>query len=397
MVTRGVHAPGGLSPFPRTGGFLAATPILGWRRDKWADAVTPHPMVESADALIDVRRYDEAAALLGRRLAEEPDDVRAWTKLARCRLGAKDPEQALDAIDEALRRAPEDVNALYIHAQVLRRADHLDQAERWRKAEASLRAALRVDPGNSPVYASLAQFVLFYPSRRAEALELAREAVRLDPEEVRAYQALWMTAAGASDTETYDWALRQVLRLEPTNSQALMLVSGQEAGQPGVTAGRAAEIFADALAVHPDSPGLQRDLDGATYRLLRGMRWLALLCLAAAGAMIDLFPGEGEEVRELPVPLGNRIWVLIVMAAVWGFGAWRRYRRLRAGVRLNVASLVRRGRWARIVLAQAAWTLLCALLITLPPWTAHTVPQALFWAGLLVPLSTLWFDRRMRA
>ena len=48
------------------------------------------------------------------------------------------------------------------------------------------------------------------------------------------------------------------------------------------------------------------------------------------------------------------------------------------------------------MLAQAAWTLLCALLITLPPWTAHTVPQALFWAGLLVPLSTLWFDRRMR-
>ncbi|MCW6006444.1 tetratricopeptide repeat protein [Micromonospora sp. CPCC 205371] len=358
--------------------------------------MTLHPMVESADALVDVRRYDEAAALLGRRLAEEPDDVRAWTKLARCRLAAKDPEQALDAIGEALRRAPEDINALYMHAQVLRRANHLDLAERWQRAEASLRAALRVDPQNSAVHASLAQFVLFYPNRRAEALELAREAVRLDPEEVRAYQALWMTAAGASDTETYNWALRQVLRLEPTNGQALMLVSGQEAGQPGVTAGRAAEIFADALAVHPDSPGLRQDLDRATYRLLRGVRWLALLCLAAAGAMIDLFPSQGEEIRELPVPLGNRLWVLTIMAAIWGFGAWRRYRRLRAGVRLSVRSLVRRGRWARIVLAQAAWTQLCALLITLPPWTARTVPQVLFWAGLLVPLSTLWFDRRKR-
>jgi cytochrome c-type biogenesis protein CcmH/NrfG len=351
-------------------------------------------MVERADALIELGRYDEAAALLGRRLAEDPDDARAWTKLARCRLAAKDAEQALNAIEEALRRGPEDINALYTHAQVLRRANHLDHAVRWQRAEASLRAALRVDPQNSAVHASLGEFLLYYPHRRAEALELAREAVRLDPEDVRAYEALWMTAAGASDTDTYNWALRQVLRLEPTNGRALMLVSGQEASQPGVTAGRAAEIYADALAVHPDSPGLRTDLDRATYRLLRGVRWLALICLAAAGTMIDLFPTDGEAVRELPVPLGNRLWVLCVMAAIWGFGAWRRYRRLRAGVRLNVRSLVRRGRWARVVLVQAAWTMLCALLISQVPWTDHTVPQALFWAGLLIPLSTIWFDRR---
>lgn len=351
-------------------------------------------MVERADALIELRRYDEAAALLGRRLAEDPDDVRAWTKLARCQLIAKDPEQALSAVEEALRRSPEDISALYMHAQVLRRADHLDQALRWQRAEASLRTALRLDPQNSDVHAVLGEFVLFYPHRRAEALELAREAVRLDPENVRAYEALWMTAIGASDPDTYNWALRQVLRLDPTNGRALMLVSGHEANQPGVTAGRAAEIYADALAVHPDSPGLRTDLDRATYRLLRGVRWLALLCLAAAGAMIDLFPTDGEEVRELPVPIGNRLWVLVVMAAIWGFGAWRRYRRLRAGVRLNVRSLVRRGRWARIVLGQAACTMLCALLITLPPWTDHTVPRLLFWAGLLTSLSTIWFDRR---
>ncbi|MEJ3746846.1 tetratricopeptide repeat protein [Actinomycetes bacterium KLBMP 9797] len=351
-------------------------------------------MVERADALIDLGRHDEAAALLGRRLAEDPDDVRAWTKLSRCRLAAKDAEQALSAIEEALRRAPEDINALYLHAAVLRRANHLEVAERWQKAEASLRTALRLDPQNSPVHAALGEFVLYYPHRRAEALELAREAVRLDPEDVRAYEALWLAAAAASDPETYRWALRQVLRVDPTNGRALMLVSGQEANQPGVTAGRAAEIYADALAVHPDSPGLRMDLDRATYRLLRGVRWLALVCLAAAGAMIDLFPTDGEAVRELPVPLGNRLWVLCVMAVIWAFGAWRRYRRLRAGVRLNVRSLVRRGKWARIVLGQAAWTMLCALLITLPPWTDHTVPQVLFWAGLLPTLSTIWFDRR---
>ena len=352
-------------------------------------------MVERADALIELGRYDEAATLLGRRLAEDPDDVRAWTKLGRCRLAAQDPEQALNALDEALRRAPEDISALYMHAHALRGADHLNQAERWQRAEASLRAALRVDPQNSAVHALLGELLLYYPHRRAEALGLAREAVRLDPEDVRAYEALWMTAAAASDTDTYNWALRQVLRLDPTNGRAQLLVSGQEATRPGTSATRAAEVYADALAITPDSPGLRADLDRATLRLLRGVRWLALICLAAAGVMVDLFPTDGEVARELPVPLGNRLWVLVVMAGIWGFGAWRRYRRLRAGVRLNVRSLVRRSGWARVVLGQATWTMLCALLISQPPWTGHTVPQVLFWAGLLPTLTIIWFERRM--
>lgn len=129
-----------------------------------------------------------------------------------------------------------------------------------------------------------------------------------------------------------------------------------------------------------------------TYRLLRGTRWLALICLAAAGAMIDLFPQDGEAPRELPVPFGNRLWVLAIMAAIWGFGAWRRYRRLRAGVQLNVPSLIRRGRWARIVLCQAAWAMLCALLISQVPWTDRSAPQVLFWAGLVTTLVTISYD-----
>jgi cytochrome c-type biogenesis protein CcmH/NrfG len=355
--------------------------------------VTLHPAVEQADALIDTRRFQQAEALLGRRLAEDPDDVRAWVKLGRCRLGAGDAQQAITALEEALTRAPEDIGALYLHAQALRRADSPAQAERWGKAETSLRKALRVDPQNSAIHALLGELLAFVPTRRAEALQLAREAVRLDPESVQAYESLWMTAGAAQDTETYKWALRQVLRLDPTNGRALLLVSEQEANKPGTTAAQAADGYADALAVNPDSPGLQRGLDQATYRLLRGVRWLALLCLAAAGVMVDVLPAGPEDARDLPVPLSNRLWVLTVMAAVWGFGAWRRYRRRRAGVQLNVQSLVRRGRWARIVLGQAAWAMLCALLVSQVPWTERTVPQILFWAGIVPTLATIWFDR----
>ena len=355
--------------------------------------MTGHPAVEQADLLIDLRRYEDAKALLARHIAEAPDDVRAWVKLGRCHLGADEAEQALTALTAALHHDPEDIGALVMHAHALRRADHLDRAERWQQAEASLRTALRVNPHSSAVHAVLAQLLTSLPDRRPEALRLANEAVRLDPDSVEAYEALWMAAGAANDIETYRSALRHVLRLDPTNGRALLLVSGQEAHKPGTDAAQAAEVYADALAVNPDSRGLRDGLDQATYRLLRGCRWLALACLAGAGVMIDIFPQDGR-MRELPVPLGNRLWVLAVMAVIWGFGAWRRYRRLRTGVRLNVWSLARRGRWARIVLGQAGWAMLCALLISQVPWTQRNIPQALFWAGLAPTLATIWFDRR---
>ncbi|HEX5598989.1 MAG TPA: tetratricopeptide repeat protein, partial [Micromonosporaceae bacterium] len=265
-----------------------------------------HPTVEQADALIKLGRYDQARALLARRLAEDPDDVRAWVELGWCHLRAKDPGQALAALDEALTRDPENVAALVLQARSLRSADQPSFVERWQQAEAALRTALRVAPHNSSVHAALGELLSYLPHRRAEAIEAAREAVRLDPEKVTAYDALWMAAGAANDVETYRWALRQVLRLDPTNGRALLLVSGQQAH--GTSAGQAATVYADALAVNPDSPGLRDGLDRATYRLLRGTRWLALICLAAAGATVDLFPVDGEPGRDLPVPLGNRLW-----------------------------------------------------------------------------------------
>ncbi|WFB10627.1 tetratricopeptide repeat protein [Streptomyces sp. LX-29] len=359
--------------------------------------MTLHPAVDQADALIDLKRYEQARRMLAGHLAEDTEDVRAWVKLGRCHLAEGNAEQSLAALDQALRIAPEDVGALHMRAHALRRADHLDKGTRWQQAEASLRVALRVEPQSGAVHALLGELLAYYPHRHAEALHLAREAVRLDPEDVRGYEALWTAAAAANDVETFRWALREVLRIDPANPRALLLVTEQEAHQPGTTATQAAEKYADALAVVPDSPGLRQDLDQATYRLLRGVRWLALVCVAAAGVMVDLFPQDGEAPRELPVPLGNRLWALVPMAALWGFVAWRRYRGLRTGVRLTVWSLARRGRWARVVIAQAGWAMLCSLLISQVPWTERTVPQILFWAGLLPTLATIWFDHKKRA
>ncbi|MFE0193669.1 tetratricopeptide repeat protein [Streptomyces sp. NPDC058989] len=368
----------------------------------------PNSAVEQAQALIDFKRYDQARALLSQHLAEDPGDLRAWIKIGYCHLYTEQPEPALHAAGEALKLAPGDFFALILHAKALTRIP--DRA--WREAEPVLREAVRADPHHWYGYAMLADAVCrmslvryvqangsqFPPAHERdhvlrEATDLAAEALRLGPEEVYAHEIAHRIATFSLDTTLADQLERAILRLDPTHAEALAAQTRKAAQAPGVKATQAADLYATGLAAAPDSAELQRGLDQATYRMLRGVRWLALLCVGFAGTAMDLFAVEGKVQRELPLPLGQRLWFLVVATAIWLVGALLRYRRRRAGVQLNVRSLIRRRRWPRIVLAQAAWAMLCALLIAEVPWTDRLLPQVLFWAGLAPTLGTVWFDR----
>ncbi|GGW14564.1 hypothetical protein GCM10018980_76760 [Streptomyces capoamus] len=368
-----------------------------------------HPALERADALYALGRHDEEKALLAQRLAEDPEDVGALVRLARCHRAVRGEEaQALEAAERALALAPEHVPAL------LQRAHALQACGRVVDTEDVLREVIRLDPAYWVGYAQLARWL---PAVRAlrfgqangggvsrdamdafcrEADELAREAVRLAPEEVFPYEVRWSIANLAGDRALAAEMDRIILRLDPNHPEALARRTEQAAASPGVKAAEAATLYADALAVTPDSARMREGLDEASYRLLRGVRWLALLCVALAGVMLDLFATDGDARRALPVPVGQRLWTLVPFAALWAVGALLRYRRLRTGVRYNLRSLVRRRRWPRIVLGQAAWAMFCALLLTQVPWTERTVPQVLFWAGLAPTAVTVWFDRRKK-
>jgi len=367
-----------------------------------------HPAVERADLLIDLERYDEARELLAERLAEDPEDIRAWVKLARSHLAGDEPDGplALEATQRALTLDSSDIGAIIMHAHALRAAG------RFLETEDVLREAIRLDPENWYGHALLANWLWRIRAIRSgranggqirredqdaalrEAGELAQEAIRLGPEEVYAYEVAWLIADMAGNRTVADQLDEAILRLDPQHPKALARRTRKAADAPGVPAAQAATLYADALAAAPDSETMRQGLDEASYRLLRGVRWLALLCLALAGVGVDLFATEGGTQRELPLPLGQRLWDLVPMAVVWALGALLRYRRLRSGIRVNLRSLVRRRVWARIVLGQAAWAMLCALLVVEVPWTERTVPQVLFWAGLLPTLATMWFDRR---
>ncbi|MEU9115275.1 tetratricopeptide repeat protein [Streptomyces sp. NPDC048483] len=368
-----------------------------------------NPAVEQAEALIDFDRYEQARALLSQHLAEDPHDLRAWVKIGYCHLNTQQPEQALAAADEALKLDPEDYFALILRGQALHEVPSRD----WFEVESVVREAVRVDPHHWYGYAKLADAVsrtsvLRYVQTTGitdlrnhdlshvlrEASDLATEALRLGPEEVYAHVVAGRIADWSGNTTLADQFDLAILRLDPTHAEALARQTQKAANAPGIKAARAADLYATGLAAAPDSTELQRGLDQATYRMLRGVRWLALLCVGFAGSGMDLFAVEGKVQRELPVPLGQRLWFLVVTTAIWLVGALLRYRRRRAGVRLNVQSLIRRRLWARIVLGQAAWAMVCALLIAEIPWTERPLPQVLFWAGLAPTFATVWFDRK---
>lgn len=369
---------------------------------------TVHPVLERAAALFELGRYDEAKALLGQRLAEDPEDVRAWVDLARCHLRCEqEADQALEATERALALDPEDVGALIQHCYALQAV-----GGRFAETEGVLREVIRLAPDYWLGYATLANWLYRIKAVRfgqanggqvtpeamagflRESGELAQEAIRLAPEEVFPYEVAGLIANMAGNRTVADQMDQAILRLDPNHQEALARQTRKAAAAPGVKATQAATLYADALAVAPDSASMREGLDHASYRLLRGVRWLAVLCVLLAGVGLDLFATDGHSRRALPLSPGQRLWDLVPMAALWAVGALLRYRRLRTGVRYNLRSVIRRARWPRIVLGQAAWAMLCALLLTQVPWTGRTVPQFLFWAALVPTAATIWFDRR---
>src|SRR5260370_42347260 len=58
--------------------------------------------------MLDVRRFDEAAELLARVVAGEPESSRAWCLMARARLGADRYAEAVTAANRAVALDPAD-------------------------------------------------------------------------------------------------------------------------------------------------------------------------------------------------------------------------------------------------------------------------------------------------
>ena len=233
---------------------------------------------------MDLDRGDEAETLLKRRLAEAPDDALAWRRLARCHLNAQEYEESGDAADEALRIDPASPDAHVVRAYAMRRQGKPEECL------TSAEEAIRLAPGAWQGYAALSEAYGWPKENWPKAYEAACEAVRLGPDDTGVHKALWKTALITGRFDVQRRAVEAVLRIDPEDAWARSEWAGFQASDAGKDMPTRADAYGTGLQAAPDDRHLRQMLDGTVMMMLRGTRWLALVCLAISAALIDLFP-----------------------------------------------------------------------------------------------------------
>lgn len=110
----------------------------GPTREQMAEAQNMSP--EDRQAMI-----EGMVAQLAERLKENPDDIAGWTRLAQSYSVLQQPEKARDALAEATRVAPENVDLLILYGRTIRTAnDNKPSAE----SLAAMRKVLTLAPDN---------------------------------------------------------------------------------------------------------------------------------------------------------------------------------------------------------------------------------------------------------
>ncbi|WP_326807789.1 MULTISPECIES: tetratricopeptide repeat protein [unclassified Streptomyces] len=356
------------------------------------------PLVEKAELLLDADRPEEAATLLAQRIAEEPDDAAAWTRLVLAHLDTKEPERALEAARRAVELAPELPYAHRMLTLALLGCRRIDEAI------APAREAVRLEPESWMTHYTLAQALARIPGPRTpesivacleEALVVAREGVRRAPEEPRTHHQVAFVLQASGKGEEALAPLREALRLDPADARtrSTLVSLEQRLGKAKLTDVISAE--ADQQAAEPQNDNVRHNLDVRYHALLRRTRWIALLCLLVAVLNAQVYPSD-DEMRKLPVDLGGRMYglgIVVVICALTAVIAWRRLPR---GSWRGMRRLCRRSTVVRLVPLSVAWCLLCAVALLVVAWTDRTPMRWITHAGWAVTLVAMYGDHAWR-
>ncbi|WP_404963048.1 tetratricopeptide repeat protein [Streptomyces sp. 147326] len=230
--------------------------------------------LQRADALFDLGRHEQAAALAAQHLAGDPDDADALVLLARCRHSLGDEQQALTTVEHALRVAPESVSAWLTRTHILLALKEYEQAE------GSARRAVELAPQHWASHYTLGM-VLDRGARRKRkraAYESARRAVALAPEESDAHVLVGLTAHHTGNHRVAQQSYETALRLNPDNSTAHNNLSLLHLRRRWLRPGswtRAAEGFVQAAALDLEDRHARHNLENMAWGTLMGSRWVA--------------------------------------------------------------------------------------------------------------------------
>ncbi len=151
-----------------------------------------------ADVLAEVRRTDDARALLDIVLKADPNNVQAHETMGLLEVRAGHLDEALKWYGEAVKLDSKDYLAYYYYASLsMSRPTESDD----KAIEDSLRTAIQLNPRFAPAYDRLAVFYAMRHENLEDAHLLSVKAVQLDPGEVvfRVNSASVLTAMGRYD------------------------------------------------------------------------------------------------------------------------------------------------------------------------------------------------------
>ncbi|MBW1600433.1 tetratricopeptide repeat protein [Streptomyces sp. JJ38] len=349
-------------------------------------------MVDRCRAFVDVGRYEPAAEILSRLVADHPDSAVAWFELSRCRLYQGELAAGLLAAQEAVKADPQYAPGYH----VLSRA--FFDARQYPAAVTAAREGVRLAPERAMSHVMLARALQVAEDGQEEALAAAQEAVRAEPDNYMGHFESGLILARRKDGPGAVRAFEEVLRLDPHNATAranLVALQGSERLK------RLTDITSEEMRLVGENPGdaaLRSNIDGRLHRLLRRTRWIALACLLPAILAARVF-ATGDAPASLPAPLGTRMYALAVITAVVSLCCWLTFRRMPSGAWRSMRLLCRRSWLVRSAPLSAAWCLTGAVLLLAVPWaersTLHLVTHAA-WVPTVVAMYTDHAIRKLK-
>lgn len=293
--------------------------------------------VRRAEALLDLDRWDEAAAAAGRALAAQPDDPAALCVLSRAHLGAERLPEAYQAAVRAVAVEPASLPAhLLVSLAASGGGDH-------HTALAAADEAVRLDPEVAVSHLTRARALLGLGWLR-EAAEAARQGVRLAPHDPAGHNTLGAALHQARDRKGARAAYEQALRVDP--SYALTHSNLAQLDLERRRLGRGARGMVTALRLDPQDRLLQANLDVLGDRLLT--RLFNAMLLTAFVLVLALVVGPpGGSGQLLRAGLG------VALIGLYAAVVWSTLRHLPPGMRRRLRGLPLRSerRWRWVLLA----------------------------------------------
>ena len=164
-------------------------------------------LFEQASRFYSMGRYGEAEAMFRRLVKKQPGNAAGWDYLSVIEHQKKSLTAALDCIDQAIKMQPQP-------KYYILKGNVLQDQGRLEEAEASFRAAIKIDPNYAQAYNNLG-IVLRDLKKPEDAIEAFRQAIERDAKYFRAYNNLGSELQSIGSLEQAADYYRRALDIKP--------------------------------------------------------------------------------------------------------------------------------------------------------------------------------------